>query len=72
MDFGPDGKLYMIEYGTTWFMQNEDAKLTRLNFNRGNRVPVMKVNISQAAGSSPLTVTLDASNSVDYDDDELT
>lgn len=72
MDFGPDGKLYMIEYGTAWFSQNEDAKLSRINFNRGNRVPVMKVDVSQSFGSSPLTVTLDASSSIDHDQDELT
>ncbi|SHK81245.1 cytochrome c [Reichenbachiella agariperforans] len=71
MDFGPDGTLYMLEYGTAWFKQNEDAKLSRIVFDRGNRVPEMKVDISQSFGSSPLTVTLDASKSRDYDEDEL-
>ncbi|MCV9385129.1 PQQ-dependent sugar dehydrogenase [Reichenbachiella ulvae] len=71
MDFGPDGTLYMIEYGTAWFRQNEDAKLSRIKFNRGNRTPVMNVNISQSIGSSPLEVTLDASSSIDHDGDAL-
>ncbi|MFY0625089.1 MAG: PQQ-dependent sugar dehydrogenase [Reichenbachiella sp.] len=71
IDFGSDGSLYMIEYGSAWFKQNQDAQLSRLNFNRGNRVPVMNVEVSKTAGSSPLTVTLDASNSIDHDNDEL-
>ncbi|UXP31966.1 PQQ-dependent sugar dehydrogenase [Reichenbachiella agarivorans] len=71
MDFGNDGMLYMIEYGTAWFKQNEDAKLSRISFDRGNRTPVMKVKLSESVGSSPLTVTLDASDSEDYDGDDL-
>ncbi|PIB34837.1 hypothetical protein BFP72_05175 [Reichenbachiella sp. 5M10] len=71
MAFGQDGKLYILEYGTAWFKQNEDARLSRISFDRGNRTPVMKVNVSTNHGSSPLTVTLDASQSIDYDQDDL-
>ncbi|MGL1885766.1 MAG: PQQ-dependent sugar dehydrogenase [Reichenbachiella sp.] len=72
MDFGPDGTLYMIEYGTAWFSANQDARLSRINFNRENRVPKMEVKLSANTGSAPLTVTLDASGSVDFDGDALT
>lgn len=27
---GPDGALYLLEYGTNWFAANEDARLTRI------------------------------------------
>src|SRR5690625_7829611 len=28
--FGPDGALYILEYGSDWFSENEDAKLIRI------------------------------------------
>lgn len=33
MTFGPDGSLYILEYGTAWNIQNEDARLTRITYN---------------------------------------
>lgn len=71
MDFGPDGALYMIEYGSAWFSQNEDARLSRISFDRTNRVPKMVVEQSVNAGSAPLLVKFDASGSIDHDGDEL-
>jgi len=34
MTFGQDGSLYVLEYGTAWNIQNEDARLTRITYNR--------------------------------------
>ena len=36
MTFGPDGVLYLIEYGETWGV-NKDAKLVRVDYIAGNR-----------------------------------
>ena len=33
MEVGPDGKLYLLEYGTGWFTKNADAGLSRIDFN---------------------------------------
>lgn len=71
MEFGPDGQLYMIEYGTGWFTQNENARLSRINYVRGNRAPVMKASLSSSRGAAPLEVTFDAGSSLDYDGDKL-
>ncbi len=71
MEFGQDGQLYMIEYGTGWFTQNENARLSRINYIKGNRPPVLKSSLSRMKGSSPLEVVFDASGSEDYDQDEL-
>ncbi len=69
MEFGRDGKLYVLEYGTTWFAQNMDARLSVIEFNKGNRVPTVVFNADQTKGSAPLTVkfTGDASNDPDGD-----
>ena len=32
MELGPDGKLYILEYGTGWFSKNKDSRLSRVDF----------------------------------------
>ena len=32
MEMGPDGKMYILEYGTGWFTQNPDAALSRIDY----------------------------------------
>ena len=32
MEAGPDGKLYLLEYGTGWFVKNPDAGLYRIDY----------------------------------------
>ena len=41
MEVGPDGKLYCLEYGTGWFTKNPDAGLSRIDYNGGNRPPMI-------------------------------
>jgi len=35
MELGPDGKLYVLEYGSGWFSKNPDAALSRVDYNAG-------------------------------------
>ncbi|HEY9047388.1 MAG TPA: ThuA domain-containing protein [Ohtaekwangia sp.] len=70
MAFGPDGKLYMIEYGTKWFAQNLDARLVRIDYNGGNRTPVAKLTADKTSGAAPLTVVFSNKGSMDYDTDD--
>jgi cytochrome c len=32
-ELGPDGKLYILEYGTGWYTKNPDAGISRIDFN---------------------------------------
>ncbi len=32
MEAGPDGRLYLLEYGTAWFQKNPDAGLSRIDY----------------------------------------
>src|SRR5690625_7722968 len=41
MEVGPDGRLYLLEYGKGWFAQNSDSGIARIDFNAGNRAPVI-------------------------------
>ena len=72
MTFGPDGSLYILEYGTGWFSQNVDATLSRIDFVKGNRAPKAEIAANKTIGADPLTVNFAGRNSIDYDGDELT
>ncbi len=71
MDFGPDGNLYLVEYGTQWFTYNQDARISRIVYNAGNRAPVVMANADHRAGATPLDVQLSAEGTIDYDSDAL-
>ncbi len=70
MKIGPDGALYMIEYGDLWW-QNNDSRIVRIVYRRGNRAPVARLVASETAGRQPLALTFDASTSTDADGDTL-
>ncbi len=71
MEVGPDGKLYLLEYGSGWFTKNPDAGLARIDYNGGNRAPVVSaVTIDKTSGVLPLTVTVKAT-AVDPEKDDI-
>jgi cytochrome c len=57
MEVGPDGRLYLLEYGTGWFTKNADAGLARIDFNGGNRPPVItSIKVDKSSGILPFTI----------------
>lgn len=72
IQFSPAGDLYVLEYGSAWFRGNDNAQVKRVQFNAGNRPPVVKVGADKTAGSLPLEVQLSSEGTIDYDEDELT
>lgn len=71
MDFGPDGDLYVLEYGNGYFSDNPEAQLVRIEFNGGNRKPVVQASADKKGGALPLKVRLSSAGSEDYDRDSL-
>jgi len=71
MQFGPDGALYMLEYGETWGV-NKDARLLRIDYIRGNRTPIAIAAAENNIGRHPLIVSLSSAGSFDKDGDDLT
>jgi cytochrome c len=71
MKFGPDGDLYVLEYGSNWFRKSDNARLVRIEYNAGNRPPVAKAAANVIGGTVPLKVTLTSKGSVDPDGDAL-
>lgn len=72
MKFGPDGDLYVLEYGSNWFRKSDNARLVRIEYNGGNRKPLVKASASKNGGAVPLTLSLSADGSKDFDGDALT
>ena len=59
MEMSPDGRVYLLEYGSGWFQQNEDSNLGYIEYNAGNRPPVIEdIIIDVASGKLPLTVNV--------------
>lgn len=71
MQFANDGSLYTLEYGQKWFGANDDARLSRITYNAGNRKPVAVASANKTVGAAPLTVKFDSKGSLDYDGDAL-
>ncbi|MCX2739512.1 PQQ-dependent sugar dehydrogenase [Pontibacter anaerobius] len=67
MEFGPDGALYVLEYGTYWHANNDDSKLIRIQFHPNNRKPVARASANKVAGAVPLTVSFSSEGTMDYD-----
>ncbi len=71
MEMGPDGRMYILEYGNGWFSKNADAALSRIDFNGGNRPPKAVLSVNKLTGGLPFKVKLSAKKSVDPDGGQL-
>ena len=56
LELGPDGALYMIEWGSGFGGSNPDAALSRIAYVRGTRAPIVALQASETDGPAPLTV----------------
>ena len=71
MAFGPDGALYVLEYGLIWYSQNDNARLSRIIYSEGNRPPVAIASANDSIGNMPLKIKFSAAKSYDNDHDKL-
>ena len=70
--FGPDGAMYVLQYGANYFEHNPDSRLVKITYVEGNREPRADLVADRTEGALPLTVKLSAEKSFDFDrDDEL-
>jgi len=72
MELGPDGKIYILEYGTGWFQKNPDAALSRIDYIAGNRAPkITKISVDKPAGALPFAVKINV-DAMDPEKDNMT
>ncbi len=67
LEIGPDGSVYVLEFGSGW-ENNQDSRLSRVDYVRGNRSPVAVAQAEKASGKHPLTVRFNADQSDDRED----
>jgi cytochrome c len=73
MEFGPDGSLYLIEWGTNYGGSgrgdpNFDSAVYKINYVRpGERSPISKAGATPRSGRAPLTVNFTSAGSTDPD-----
>lgn len=73
MEFGPDGALYLLEYGEGYFAQNPEAQLARIDYvgPDGNYSPVPRASADVTSGQAPLTVQFSSEGTEDPEGDRL-
>ncbi|SCL42144.1 Glucose/arabinose dehydrogenase, beta-propeller fold [Micromonospora pallida] len=73
MAFGPDGSLYVFDYGTGYFNGDANSALYRYDYiGGGNRAPTAVASADRTSGLAPLTVNFSSAGSSDPDGGALT
>lgn len=72
MKFGPSGDLYVLEYGSNTVRSASESRLVRVEYNSGNRKPVVQAGATKRGGAIPFATRLLAKGTIDYDNDALT
>ncbi|MFG2648720.1 PQQ-dependent sugar dehydrogenase [Streptomyces sp. NPDC048436] len=71
MEFGPDGALYVLDYGTAWFGGDENSGLFRIENATDGHSPVVEASASVTSGQTPLRTQFTA-KATDADGGTLT
>ena len=66
-----NGSFWVLEYGTQWFSSNPDARLSRIDYVRGNRPPMPVLQADKLADAAPCTINFSAAKTRDYDHERL-
>nr|WP_245908311.1 PQQ-dependent sugar dehydrogenase [Pseudosporangium ferrugineum] len=73
MAFGPDGALYVLDYGTGYFNGDVNSALYRFDYLAGsNRAPTAVASANRTSGQAPLAVTFSSAGSSDPENGALT
>ncbi len=72
MDFGPDGSLYLIEWGSGFGGNNTDSGIYRIDYVAEGRRPIAHATATPDNGATPLTVQFSSAGSIDPDGTALT
>ncbi|HEX6358437.1 ThuA domain-containing protein [Actinophytocola sp.] len=72
VEFGPDGSLYVLDYGDTWFGGSARSAVYRIDYTKGHRTPQVSLKADKTSGQPPLTVRFDPAGTHDEDGGELT
>ncbi|MGW5773483.1 carbohydrate-binding protein [Streptomyces longwoodensis] len=63
--FGPDGALYVLDYGTGYFNGDENSALYRIEHVSGGLAPTAQATADVTSGKAPLNVSFSSAGSAD-------
>ncbi|MGX1911897.1 PQQ-dependent sugar dehydrogenase [Streptomyces phaeochromogenes] len=72
MAFGPDGALYVLDYGLAWFGGDENSALYRIENATDGHSPVAQAAADRTSGQAKLKVKFSSAGTTDADGDALT
>ena len=72
IEFGPDGSLYVIEWGSGFGGNNVDSGIYRIDYVGAGRRPIAHATATPDTGPAPLTVQFSSAGSNDPDGTALT
>jgi PKD repeat protein/type 1 glutamine amidotransferase len=73
LSFGPDGSLYVLDYGTGGYFQGDaNSAVYRVDYVQGARSPIVNATADKTSGPAPLTVKFSSAGSIDPDGTPLT
>jgi len=67
VEFGPDGSLYVLDYGSGFFGGSPESALYRIDYVQGLRSPIAEASADPRSGPAPLTVRFSSAGSRDPD-----
>jgi PKD repeat protein len=70
--FGPDGALYMIEWGSGFGGDNTDSGIYRIDYVTAGALPIAKASADRTNGPAPLTVVFSSAGSGDPNNLDVT
>jgi glucose/arabinose dehydrogenase len=71
--FGPDGALYVLDYGTGWGSGDASSAVYRIEYNpAGNKAPTARAGANRTSGHAPLAVDFSSVGSSDPEGGALT
>lgn len=69
--FGPDGDLYVLEYGSNTANSATESRLVRIEYNAGNRKPVVVASADRKGAALPAKIHFSSDGTRDFDNDDL-
>ncbi|MCK0116256.1 ThuA domain-containing protein [Isoptericola sp. S6320L] len=71
-EFGPDGALYMVDWGSGFGGNNDSSGIFKVNYVQGDPAPIARASADVTSGASPLTVQFSSEGSRHPDGDPIT
>jgi glucose/arabinose dehydrogenase len=71
MEYGPDGSLYVLEYGGGFFVEHPLAQLSRVDYVADGRAPAARVAAEPRSGQAPLEVAFSSEGTHHPEDGEI-